>query len=308
MNHFDLTLFPTKQSQFVLEELEVKNGYLIGFTSPLEKMFDQSTSKIEIGFEEVKIKFLHIAGHSPNVRKNTLTIIREFLRALEKRKDISLTVSLQVVPKEIAALTLPAEIQIIKRALSDSDIADLYKSHDVSIQIPTHEGIGIGFYESTSLGVPVITLNREPHNEIVTSDFSGWLLPATPFELPDNLHGIVSAGELEFGSLANFLVNLSFEQVTEIKLRTQKFYLKNYSNVIFRTRLLSSLGSKRMISPKQSSVAKKPAKIRYRNTFDKFHGFYKRYLIKIIPLSINQKYKIKKFIFLIDQKISSRIK
>ena len=184
----------------------------------------------------------------------------------------------------------------------------MYKSHDVSIQIPTHEGIGIGFYESTSLGVPVITLNREPHNEVVTSDFTGWLLPATPFELPDNSHGVVNAGKLEVDSLASFLVKLSFQEVTEVKLRTQEFYLKNYSNIIFKTRLLSSLGSKKMISPKQRSVAMKPSEIRYRKAFNKFLSFCRRYLIKVIPLSINQKYKIKQFLLFIDQKISSRLK
>ena len=308
MNHFDLTLFPTKQSQYVLEKLKVTNGYFVGFTSPLEEIFDPNYSKIELSFSDEKMRFLHIAGHSPNVRKNTLTIIREFSRALEKRKDIALTVSLQEIPQEIAALTLPTEVQIIKSALSDLDIAELYKSHDVSIQIPTHEGIGIGFYESTSLGVPVITLNREPHNEIITSDFTGWLLPATPFELPDNSQGVVNAGKLELHSLSNFLVKLSFEEVTEVKLRTQEFYLENYSNIIFKTYLLSSLGSKKMISPKERSVAMKPSEIRYRKAFNKFLGFSRRYLIKVIPLSINQKHKIKQFLLFIDQKISSRLK
>lgn len=307
MNHFDLTIFPTKQSESVLELLEVTNGYFVGFTSPLEEMFDQNISKIELGFSQERIRFLHIAGHSSTVRKNTLTIIREFQRALEKRKDISLTISLQEVPQEIVEIRLPIEIEIIGRVLSDSDIAELYKSHDVSIQIPTHEGIGIGFYESTSLGVPVITLNREPHNEIVTPDFTGWLLPATPFELPDNSQGVVNAGKLEFNSLANFLVKLSFQEVMGVKLRTQKFYLENYSNLIFRTRLLSSLGSKKMINPKQRSVTMKPIEIRYRKAFNKCLGFCKRYLINFIPLSINQKYRIKQFILLIDQKISRRL-
>jgi len=308
MNYFDLTLFPTKQSQLVLEELKVKNGYFIGFTSPLEAMFDQNAFKIQIGPKEVKIKYLHIAGHSPNVRKNTQTILREFSRALEIRKDITLTVTLQNVPPEIANLTLPKEIQIIKRALSDSDIAELYKSHDVSIQVPTHEGIGIGFYESTSLGVPVITLNREPHNEIVVFNSTGWLLPATPFELPDNLQGVVNAGNLEFDSLSKFLVELSFQEVIEVKLRTQNFYVENYSNVIFRTRLLSSLGSRKIISPKQRSVPMKTVEIRYRVAFNKFLVFCKRYLLNMIPLSINQKYRVKQFLLLIDQKISKRLK
>ena len=308
MNYFDLTLFPTVQSHLVLEELGVRNGYFIGFTSPLEGKSEQNTSKIEIGSEEVKIKFLHIAGHSPNIRKNTRAIIREFSRALEIRRDISLTVTLQEVPQEIVDLALPKEIQMIERALSDSDIAELYKSHDVSIQVPTHEGIGIGFYESTSLGVPVITLNRRPHNEIITSDFSGWLLPATPFELPDNSQGVVNAGNLELDSLANFLVKLSFQEVKEIKLRTKQFYLENYSNEIFKSQLLSSLGSKKMINPKQSSVPMKKAEIKYRIVSNKFLGFCKRYLKNIIPLSINQKYKVKQLLLLIDQKISTRLK
>jgi hypothetical protein len=37
------------------------------------------------------------------------------------RKDITLTLSLQVIPQEIAALTLATEVKIIKRALSDLD-------------------------------------------------------------------------------------------------------------------------------------------------------------------------------------------
>ena len=308
MNHFALTLFPTVQSQSVLKELGVRNGYFIGFTSPLEKMSEQNDSNIKISSEEGKIKYLHIAGHSPNVRKNTRTIIGEFLKALEIRRDITLTITLQEVPQEIADLALPIEIQMIERALSDSEIAELYKSHDVSIQIPTHEGIGIGFYESTSLGVPVITLNRKPHSEIIKSEFSGWLLPATPFDLPDNSQGVVNAGNLALGSLSNLLVKLSFQDVMKIKLRTQKYYLENYSNEIFKTQLLSSLGSKIMINPKQSSVHMKKAEIRYHRFFNKFLGFCKRYLKDVIPLSINQKYKIKQLLLLIDQKISSGLK
>ena len=308
MNNFDLSLFPTKQSQSVLEELKVKNGYFVGFTSPLEEMFDQNISKIELGFSEEKIRFLHIAGHSPTVRKNTLTIIKEFLIALEKRNDISLTISLQVVPQEIVLLNLPPEIEIITRVLTDSDIAELYKSHDVSIQIPTHEGIGIGFYESISLGTPVVTVNREPHNEVICLGFSGWLLPATPFELPDNSQGIVDAGKLEVDSLANFLINLSSQEVIEIKSQTRKFYQVNFSSIKFRIHLLSSLSSKKMLNPKHFFPAVKRRELVYHKVFNFFFRFSQRYLSKVFPLTITQKYKIKKLLLLLDQKITNQIK
>jgi glycosyltransferase involved in cell wall biosynthesis len=308
MNYFDLTLFPTRQSKLVLEALDVHNGYFVGFTSPFEDHMKQGVSESRGRLGNKKIKFLHIGGHSPTIRKKSLTIIKEFLVALEKRKDISLTVSLQEVTEEFDTLLLPPEIEIIKKELTDSDIAQLYKDHDVSIQIPTHEGIGIGFYESISLGTPVITLNWEPHSEAISSGFSGWLLPATSFNLPDNSDGVVDAGNLEACSLANLLVNLNEQEIIEVRSRTHNFYLENYSNTIFRTQLLGGLGSKKIINPRARTSIIKLREVIYLKSFNIFAKFSKKYLVKIIPLSVSQKYRIKQFLRLIDQKISKFLK
>jgi glycosyltransferase involved in cell wall biosynthesis len=307
LNDFSLTLFPTKQAMTELEALGVRDGAYVGFTSPSEEYFGIESNLRSQLLANGDIKFLHIGGHNPTVRKQTLTVILEFLDALKSRSDISLTVTLQNTSPEIERLVLPKEVIIILDNLNDSEIADLYLNHDVSIQIPSHEGIGIGFYESISSGTPVVTIDSSPHNEVVVSHRSGWLLPATSIVLPDNPYGVVGAANLLPGTLTKFLIELEFEDLVHTTAETKKFYQENFSNQQFSLKLLPNLFSKHLRNQSFSSYKLSRSQLKYEKAFNLSVQFCKRQIYSRIPISTNQKFKIKEKVLLLDRLIRKLI-
>ncbi len=307
LKDFSLTLFPTKQAMTELEALGVRNGAYVGFTAPFEEYFGIKSNLHSQLLPNRDIKFLHIGGHNPTVRKQTLTVILEFLDALKSRSDISLTITLQNISPEIERLDLPKEVSIILDNLNDLEIASLYLSHDVSIQIPSHEGIGIGFYESISLGTPVVTIDSSPHNEVVVPNRSGWLLPATSIVLPDNPYGVVGAANLLPGTLTNFLIELEFEDLLNTTTETKKFYQENFSNQQFSLKLLPNLFSKHLNNLSFSSHKSSRSQLRYEKIFNLSVQFGKRQIYKKIPISTNQKFKIKEKVLLLDRLIRKLI-
>jgi glycosyltransferase involved in cell wall biosynthesis len=307
LNDFGLTLFPTKQTMTELEAMGVRDGVYVGFTSPSEEYFGIKSNLHSQLPPNRDIKFLHIGGHNPTVRKQTLTIILEFLDALKSRSDISLTITLQNISSEIERLDLPKEVTLILDNLNDLEIADLYLNHDVSIQIPSHEGIGIGFYESISLGTPVVTIDSSPHNEVVVPYRSGWLLPAVPIALPDNPYGVVGAAKLLPGTLTNFLIELEFEDLLNTTTETKKFYQENFSNQQFSLTLLSILSSKHLRNPSFSSPKLSRSQLNYEKIFNLSVQFGKKQIYSRIPFSTNQKFKIREKVLLLDRLIRKLI-
>jgi len=307
LNDFSLTIFPTKQAMTELKALGVRDGAYVGFTSPSEEYFGIKSNLHSQLLPNRDIKFLHIGGHNPTVRKQTLTVILEFVEALKSRSDISLTITLQNISPEIERLVLPKEVSIILDNLNDLEIADLYLNHDVSIQIPSHEGIGIGFYESISLGTPVVTIDSSPHNEVVVPNRSGWLLPATPIALPDNPYGVVGAANLRPGTLTNFLIELEFEDLLNITTETKKFYQENFSNHQFSLKLLPNLFSKHLRNLSFSSHKLSRSQLKYEKIFNLSVQFGKRQIYSRIPISTNQKFKIREKVLLLDRLIRKLI-
>ena len=301
LNDFDLTLFPTKQSKVILENHGVGNGKFVGFTSPVERHYFKNLDSNLGKMETNKIKFLHIAGHNPTLRKRTITVINEFLEALKFRKDISLTITIQNLTADLEELNLPPEVRIITENLSDSEIADLYVSHDVSIQIPSHEGIGIGFYESISLGTPVVSLDTPPHNEVVIPKYSGWLLPVRTIRLPDNLYGLVNAAEIIPGALTNFIIDLKDEDLKNTISVTHNFYLENFSNLHFTRNLASSLFLKKVRGQISTNYDFSRIALAYQRLFNIVIRLGKKYVYSNIPISTNQKFYIKDRILKLDR-------
>ena len=191
--------------------------------------------------------------------------------------------------------------------MNDLEIADLYLDHDVSIQIPSHEGIGIGFYESISLGTPVVTIDSSPHNEVVVPNRSGWLLPATSIVLPDNPYGVVGAANLLPGTLTKFLIELEFEDLLNTTNETKKFYQENFSNQQFSLKLLPNLFSKHLNNLSFSSHKLSRSQLRYEKIFNLSVQFGKRQIYERIPISTNQKFKIREKVLLLDRLIRKLI-
>lgn len=138
------------------------------------------------------INFLFIGGMNAFSRKHILEICEGFVKAYESCKNIKLTCTIQKTnqletdKEKIDLYSKYDFIELIQKPLAYEEILNLYKNAHISIQVSKHEGLGLGFYEALSLGVPIITLDTPPHNEIVLNDINGWTLPCYYKPMTDN--------------------------------------------------------------------------------------------------------------------------
>jgi glycosyltransferase involved in cell wall biosynthesis len=99
--------------------------------------------------------------------------------------------------------------------LPHSDIQTAYRSSDVSIQVASHEGLGLGFYESLAMGTPIISLDLAPHNEVVRPGVSGWLVPTQPAPLA-HPQGLVPGGYFNAHDLADVILRIRKQEVADM--------------------------------------------------------------------------------------------
>src|SRR5271165_6963460 len=144
-------------------------------------------------------------------------------------------------PVELRHDTIPPNITVINETLSHDAILDLYEQSDVSIQVSSHEGLGLGFYESISRGTPVISLNVSPHNEVVLHGETGWLLNAMTQPVPDNNAALVTAAKFDVGDLAEFVTRFSRDDLEHMIETTCREFSDRFDELPFLIRLLGAM-------------------------------------------------------------------
>ncbi len=80
-------------------------------------------------------------------------------------------------------------IELITADLSHADYMAMFGSADVCIAPSRWEGLGLHLYEATALGVPIVTNDNPPMNEIVIDGVNGLLVPGIP-----DLHRVPRSG------------------------------------------------------------------------------------------------------------------
>lgn len=248
-NRLTTTLFCTRLSEQALTAHGVHNGAFLGFGIGRPLPAERLQAKRERLAARSKIRFLHIAGHNPRTRKNTPQVMEAFAKALALRDDIELTVTSMDPLSSYYPHALPAGITVIDRSLARDEIASLYEAHDVSIQVSSHEGLGLGFYESIACGTPVVSLDAPPHNEIVLEGETGWLVPAMPMAMPDNDRSIVSAWRFDTFALTERILALTREQVDQVTATSAQVFRTRFDEVALLTRFLQVLPATQVVAP-----------------------------------------------------------
>ncbi len=240
-NRMTLTLYCTRLAEKLLNELGVNNGIFLGHGFGLPLTLTRLEMKRSRLAQRPKIRFLHVAGYNPKIRKNTNQVIEAFSQALMLRDDIELTVTLMYPLTNFYSDELPSGITIIDRSLSRDEILDLYEEHDISIQVSSHEGLGLGFYESISRNTPVLSLDAPPHNEIVLDGITGWLIPARPTQVPDNERAVINAWKFNTADLTNKIVSLDRAEIDRVIGSIGAIYKTRFDQVALLTRFLQVL-------------------------------------------------------------------
>lgn len=240
-NRLSKTLYCTKQAEKVLNEVGVTNGAFIGHGFGKSLPDEHITYKRDNLAKRGKIRFLHVAGHNPTVRKNTSKVIDGFITALSTRNDIELTVTSMDPIESYYTKDIPEGVVILDHSISRHDILKLYDEHDVSIQVSSHEGLGLGFYESISRGTPVISLDAPPHNEVILKGQTGWLIPSQPLEMLDNNRALVNAWQFNTDDLTHLILSLDLNAIDSMILSTHKVHRTLFNESALLTRFLKAL-------------------------------------------------------------------
>lgn len=234
-----LTMCPTRAVEQILYSHGVRNTRYIGhgFGRPLtDADVDKKVGRMQA--REVT-RFLHIGGHNPKSRKQTPYVIEAFLLALEQRNDIRLTVT--VMDTQNIDFPRHENIEYVVGSLGHSEVMELYKACDVSIQVSSHEGVGMGFYESLAKGTPVISLDVPPHNEVVLHGLTGWLLKADPVPLPDNDDPVSRAARFDAQGLADLIASLEKAEIAAMIRSAAKVHSERFDDVSLKLRLIGAL-------------------------------------------------------------------
>lgn len=247
-NRLTKTFWCTRIAQRVGDAAGVDNGIFLGngFESTLTG--DRLEKKLANMAIHRNVKFLHVGGHNANTRKNTCKVIRAFEKALEFRNDIELTVTTMVPISGIVVEHLPSSIKIIQDTLSRDQILNLYEDHDVSIQVPTHEGLGLGFFESLSRNCLIITTDVAPNNEFVLDGLSGFLIPASQTAVPDTSNSMIFASTFSEVDLVKKIVSVRLGDILSMCRELHRFYDGRLDMPFLETQLL------KVISPRDHSL------------------------------------------------------
>jgi glycosyltransferase involved in cell wall biosynthesis len=243
LEHNDLarTWCNTRQCFDVLRSSGVDNRVYIGHGFGPMLPHAAVAAKVRTTLSRRELLFSHIGGHNPVSRKQTPKVIAAFLKAAQARDDIKLKICIMNSSATIVDEYRHPRIEYAFGNLRHEDIIDTYRQSDVSIQISSHEGLGLGFYESISVGTPVVSVDVPPHSEVVRPGVSGWLVSCRPVVLTDNNEALVQGNEIDVNELADLLVDLTNEKVAALIPSTAELFNHRFNELALSLRLARAL-------------------------------------------------------------------
>lgn len=197
---FEKVLVNNRMSYNILKEKGFYNLEYFGFYYDVPNIIKIEQINLDKKVTD-KIQILHLSGLNGLFRKRTDVIVNIFNEIyIEGFTNFNLNIVIQGNfddnKKEIFNKPF---ITLIDNHMSYTDILNLYNKNHISIQISKQEGLGLGFYESIYMNVPVITLDASPHNEIIHDKKNGWLLPCKleKDEKPENPYTIINQTQID---------------------------------------------------------------------------------------------------------------
>jgi glycosyltransferase involved in cell wall biosynthesis len=150
--------------------------------------------------------------------------VGQFLDALTRFADndtsrikvlATITTQFAEIPPEWMSRT-PDNVQWVSGNTTHANLMRMYNSHDVAVVLSKHEGLGLTLYESIAHGVPVITMNANPHKELIIDGINGWLLPTNGYEMiKNNKDPVVESVLVSSRAIANTIQRLVETYSTE---------------------------------------------------------------------------------------------
>jgi glycosyltransferase involved in cell wall biosynthesis len=196
-----------------------------------------------------EITFVCLGGMNAFTRKQMVEVCQGFALACSRLPTDSL-----IQPKLFACIQGKWDermdeffdhpnIVLIREHLSYARICQFYMEEHVNIQVSKHEGLGLGFYEALSFGMPCLTLDAAPHNEIVIDGQNGWVLPCTFKPMLDNNCGFMESAYFKIEDFAAKILNIvqNIPELEKLHAQVLPHFKKNYNIHNYKSRWLECL-------------------------------------------------------------------
>ena len=207
INHsiFDKILTNNNGSHTIIEPIFKNKVFQIGFH--LNHPYFKNLNEIKKTKKEINnLKFLCIGGMNSISRKNIDKIIKTFYNIYDNNIYLNWELNVYIQGIEIPPILNDYKCKNINyyvNHMSYKEIIDKYIENDIFIHMGTHEGLGLGFYESLYCGNPILTINCIPNNEIIINNINGWLIECKYEEPNDNNDAIINMSVIDEKILQN---------------------------------------------------------------------------------------------------------
>jgi glycosyltransferase involved in cell wall biosynthesis len=244
-NIFDKILTNNYDSYNIISQIFKDKTYYLGFhlNYPYFQKIEKQNKKLLD-----KIKFCCMGGLNSISRKNIDLVIKSFYNIYCKKTYLDWELNIYIqgveVPDIINKYSCDNIIYNINNYTYNS-IIDKYNENDIFIHLGSHEGLGLGFYESLYCGTPIITIDWTPNNEIIKDYINGWIINCDYDVLYDNSDSLIHRGILN-----EYNLSLKINEVLENKQQTldiinntidNKKFIYNNNKVEFEKNLIDIL-------------------------------------------------------------------
>ena len=220
------------QTQKIISSIFEDKSIQLGFH--LNYPYYKTINKI---YKDLKIiKFCCMGGLNSLSRKNIHLIISVFYKIFLENKYINWELNVYIQGVEIPDIIHKYNcdnIHFYVKNFSYKDIINKYYDNDIFIHLGSHEGLGLGFYESLYIGLPVLTINWIPNNEIIQNYINGWLIDCSFSKVNDNDNSLINRGILNELSLTNKIIEIIYNKNKTIEIikntinNKDKIYFEN---------------------------------------------------------------------------------
>ena len=167
------------------------------------------------------IIFCCIGGLNSISRKNIDTLIKTFFKIFKEDIYLNWTLNIYIqgieIPNIINNYKCPNIIYNINN-FSYKDIVQKYIDNDIFIHLGSHEGLGLGFYESLSCKTPVLTLNWTPNNEIIKNYINGWLIKCSYGTINDKNDTLINRAIIDNNYLYDKIIEIINDEDNTLRI------------------------------------------------------------------------------------------
>jgi len=244
-NIFDKILTNNIESQLIMSKIFEKKSKYLGFN--LNHQYFKNIVKSKKNNLDI-IKFFCIGGLNSLSRKNISLTIITFFNIFSENIYLNWELNIYIQGVEIPDIIDKYKCKNINyyiNNLSYKMIINKYIENDIFIHMGSHEGLGLGFYESLYCGTPVLTMDWTPNNEIINNNVNGWLINCDYTTINDNDNSLINRGIINEKDLKNKIIEILNKKENTLKIINStienKNNLQNKNKNIFEKNLIDIL-------------------------------------------------------------------